>query len=136
MKARIYGMLLASVGAIALTVAANESFAGSHGGGASAHSTSHRTAAHRFHHRSQGGFVWSGDGYYSGPSGDAPLEGAPLTGDVRNSNAGEIPWDWAHRYPPAVMPSDRPYVSSCGAESVTVPDGRGGTGQVNVIRCY
>ena len=100
--------------------------------------TSHRAAAHglRHHHRPQGegGFVW-GDGGYSYGGGDA-IEGAPLTGDVRNSNAGEIPWDWAHRYPPAVLPSDRPYVSSCGSESVTVPDGRGGNGQVNVIRCY
>ena len=137
MKARIYGILIASVGAIVLTLSANETFAASRGGGASAHSTSHRLAAHRFHHRSQGAFVWpSDDGYFYGPTGDAGLDGAPLTGEVRNSNASDIPWDWAHRYPPAVMPSDRPYVSSCGAEAVTVPDGRGGTGQVNVIRCY
>jgi hypothetical protein len=142
MKNRIYGTLLASVGAIVLTLAANESFAASRGGGTSVHSTSHRLtahrlAAHRFHHRSQGAIVWpSDDGYFYGPTGDAGFDGAPLTGEVRNSNASDIPWDWAHRYPPAVMPSDRPYVSSCGSESVTVPDGRGGTGQVNVIRCY
>ena len=142
MKARIYRTLIASVGAIVLTVSANETFAASRGGGTSVHSTSHRLAAHRlaahrFHHRSQGAIVWpSDDGYFYGPTGDAGFDGAPLTGEVRNSNASDIPWDWAHRYPPAVMPSDRPYVSSCGAESVTVPDGRGGTGQVNVIRCY
>jgi hypothetical protein len=48
----------------------------------------------------------------------------------------DVPWDWAHRFPPAVAPSDRPYVSSCPAESVTVT-GRGGKEQtVNVIRCY
>jgi hypothetical protein len=142
MKARIYRTLIASVGAIVLTVSANETFAASRGGGTSAHSTSHRLAAHRFaahrfHHRSQGAIVWpSDDGYFYGPTGDAGFDGAPLTGEVRNSNASDIPWDWAHRYPPTVMPSDRPYVSSCGTESVTVPDGRGGTGQVNVIRCY
>ena len=135
----MYGILIASVGAIALTVAASETFAASRG----AHMTSHRGAAHAFrhHHRSQqGAFIWDGGGYYDGynygPTGEAVLDGAPLTGEVRNSNASAIPWDWAHRYPPAVMPSDRPYVSSCGAETVTVPDGRGGTGQVNVIRCY
>ncbi|SHN68114.1 hypothetical protein [Bradyrhizobium erythrophlei] len=137
MKTRMYGTLLASVGAIVLTVTANESFAASRGGGASAHSTSHRSAAHRFHHhRSQDGFVWGDDGYFYGPTADTPLDGAPLTGEVRNSNASDIPWDWAHRYPPVVTPSGRPYVSSCGAETVTVPDGRGGTGQVNITRCY
>jgi len=138
MKTRMYGTLLASVGAIVLTFAANESFAASRGGGASAHSTSHRLAPHslRHHHRSQDGFVWGDGGYFYGPTPDAPLDGAPLTGEVRNSNASDIPWDWAHRYPPIVTPSSRPYISSCGAETVTVPDGRGGTGQVNITRCY
>jgi hypothetical protein len=134
MKVRKYGILIASVGAIALTVATGETFAASRG----AHMTSHRLAAHSFrhHHRSQDGFVWDDGGYFYGPTGDALLDGAPLTGEVRNSNAGDIPWDWAHRYPPVLSPAGRPYVSSCGAEAVTVPDGRGGTGQVNVIRCY
>ena len=138
MKVRIYGMLLASVGAIVFTLGANESFAASRGGGVSAHSTSHRSAPHslRHHHRSQDGFVWGDGGYFYGPTADAPLDGAPLTGEVRNSNASDIPWDWAHRYPPIVTPSARPYVSSCGAETVTVPDGRGGTVQVNITRCY
>lgn len=138
MKTRMYGTLLASVGAIVLTFAANESFAASRGGGASAHSTSHRFAAHslRHHHRSQDGFVWGDGGYFYGPTADTPLDGAPLTGEVRNSNASDIPWDWAHRYPPVLSPSGKPYVSSCGAETVTVPDGRGGTGQVNITRCY
>ncbi len=134
MKARTYGILIASVGAIALTVATSETFAASRGG----HSASRHIAAHSFRHhqRSQGGFVWGDDGYYYGPTGDAALEGAPLSGEVRNSNASDIPWDWAHRYPPIVMPSARPYVSTCGTEAVTVPDGHGGTGQVNVTRCY
>ena len=133
MKTKMYGMLIASVAAVVLTVGANESFAASRGG----HSASHQAGAHglRHHHRSQGGFVWDNGGYYSYGGGEV-IDGAPLTGEVRNSNASEIPWDWAHRYPPAVRPSDRPYVSSCGSESVTVPDGRGGNGQVNIMRCY
>ena len=136
MKAKIYGILVASVGAIALTVTTGETFAASRGG---AHMTSHRAAAHtqRHHHRGQDGFVWSDGGYYYGPTADVPLDGAPLSGEVRNSNASDnIPWDWAHRYPPVLTPSGKPYVSSCGAETVTVPDGRGGTGQVNITRCY
>jgi hypothetical protein len=60
----------------------------------------------------------------------------PLPADIGNSNASDIPWDWAHRYPPLVMPSNRPYVSTCGSETMTVPNEHGGTGQVNIIRCY
>jgi hypothetical protein len=141
MKTRIYGILIASVGAIALTVGTSETFAGSRG----AHVTSHRAAAHAFrnHHRSQGAgsLVWDDGGYFYGPTGYGPtgealIGGMPLTGEVRNSNASDIPWDWAHRYPPIVTPTGRPYVSSCGAEAVTVPDGRGGSSQVNITRCY
>ncbi|HET7889283.1 MAG TPA: hypothetical protein VFL62_23890 [Bradyrhizobium sp.] len=135
MKARTYGILVASIGAIALTVATTETYAASRG----AHFSSHRLAGHAFrhHHRGQDGFVWADGGYFYGPTGDAVVDGAPLTGEIRNSNASDdIPWDWAHRYPPLLGPSGRPYVSSCGAETVTVPDGRGGTGQVNITRCY
>ena len=134
MKTRIYGILIASVGAVVLTLSPSETFAASKGG---AH-LSHRMAAHRHHHRHQGALVWGDDGYYSGPTGDTVAGGVPpLTGEVRNSNASDdIPWDWAHRYPPLVVPSARPYVSTCGSETVTVPDGRGGTGQVNITRCY
>ena len=136
MKTKIYGILLASVGAFALTVTTNETFAASRGG----HAASHHSAAHSFrhHHRPQAALVWGDDGYFYGPTGGAVVEGGmPLTGEVRDSNASDIiPWDWAHRYPPVLSPSGRPYVSNCGTDAVTVPDGRGGTGQVNVTRCY
>ncbi len=139
MKSRMYGVLTGSVAAIALMFAANESFAASrgasHGG---AHMTSHRMAGHFRHHRGlqQGAYIWPGDAgdYGYGPAGEPVLQ--PLPADVGNSNASDIPWDWAHRYPPLVAPSNRPYVSSCGAETVTVPNERGGTGQVNIFRCY
>jgi hypothetical protein len=134
MRSKINHVLIVSLSAAALALMTGETFAGSRG----AHVSSHRFAAHslRHHHRQQGAFIWGDGGYFYGPAGDALLEGVPLTGDARNSNASDIPWDWAHRYPPAVVPSNRPYVTSCGAETVTVPDGRGGTGQVNVVRCY
>jgi hypothetical protein len=143
MKSRMYGVLTASLGAIALMLAANETFAasrgGSHGG---SHLTSHRLAGHFRHHRGQqqqGAFIWPGDvdDYGYAPNGAAVLNGTqPLPGDIGSSNASDIPWDWAHHYPPMITPSGRPYVSSCGAETVTVPDGRGGNGQVNIVRCY
>lgn len=139
MKSKIYRVLTASVGAMVLMLGANEAFAGSrgasHGG---AHVAPHRLAGHFRHHRgSQGAFVWPGDGPFYGPTGEAVLDGTqPLPGDVRSSNASAFPWDWAHRYPPMVTPSARPYVSTCGAETVTVPNASGGTEQVNIVRCY
>lgn len=48
----------------------------------------------------------------------------------------DVPWDWAHRYPPAVIPSERAYVPECPEQTVTVA-GKGGKEQtVNIIRCY
>jgi hypothetical protein len=142
MKSRMYGVLAASVGAMALMLAANDAVAASramsHGG---AHLASHRLAGHfRHHHHHRGPldtFVWPGDGPFYGPTGEAILDGTPpLPGDVRSSNASDIPWDWAHRYPPILTPSGRPYVSTCGTETMTVPSESGGTGQVNIVRCY
>jgi hypothetical protein len=143
MKSRMYGVLTASVGAMVLMLAANEAFAASraafHGG---SHLTSHRLAGHFRHHRGQqqqGAYIWPGDvdDYGYGPAGEPVLSGTqPLPADIGNSNASDIPWDWAHRYPPLVMPSNRPYVSTCGSETMTVPNEHGGTGQVNIIRCY
>ena len=134
MKSRAGRLLVASVGVMALTLAASETFAASRG--VSVHATSHRLAAqaHRFHRNSYAAYVWS-DG--SGSTGEAIMDGTqPLPGAIRNSNANDIPWDWAHRYPPMAGPSGQPYVSTCGAETTTVPNGRGGTDQVNVFRCY
>ena len=61
--------------------------------------------------------------------GTAPLSGPP---EVRYTYTQDVPWDWAHRFPPNVTPSDRPYVPGCGAEAVDV----GGGKTDNVIRCY
>lgn len=140
MKSRIYAMLIASLGATVFMLAANETFAGSRASSHGAFAASHRFAAHRFrnHQRSNSAFVWSGDyDSFYGPGSEPGFDGAlPLPSDIRSSNASDIPWDWAHRYPPLVTPSARPYVSSCDPETVKVPDGRGGTGEVNIIRCY
>ena len=145
MTYRMYRALIASLSVVALVLAANEAFARSgaaRGGLASPHSISRPSIAHSFrHHRRNnvGGFFWPGDeGFDYGPSTGEPLtEGTqPTSGNAHYTYTYDVPWDWAHRYPPAVVPSARPYVSSCGAETVTVPDGRGGNGQVNITRCY
>ena len=145
MTNRMYGAFVASLSAIALMLAANETFARSgsvHGGGfASTHSTSHPRVAQSFRHhrRNNAGGLWpAAGGVFYDPSTGAPVLDAaqPVSGDVHYTYTYDVPWDWAHRYPPAVTPSDRPYVSSCPAETVTVP-GRGGKEQViSVMRCY
>jgi hypothetical protein len=139
MKSRTYGALLASLCAIALVLAANETFAATRS--TSAHLVSHRLAGHllRPHRRPQTAIVWPGDdGSFYGPNGESMFDGPPPSapGGARFTNTNDIPWDWAHRYPPAVVPTERPYVSSCSAETVTVPDGRGGKEEINIVRCY
>jgi len=142
MAYRIYGAFIASLSLVALVLAANETFARSgaavRGGSISTHSISRPSIAHslRHHRRNNVGIFWPGDFYY-GPSyepmADVPQAGS---GDIHYTYTEDVPWDWAHRYPPAVAPSERPYVPSCPAETVTVP-GRGGDEQtVNIMRCY
>jgi len=92
------------------------------------------------HHRRFGGGVfpyWPGyDDYGSAAYGGTGAEAVPpQSNDVHTTYTYDVPWDWAHRFPPNVVPSNRPYVSSCPTESVSVP-GRGGEQTVNITRCY
>jgi len=145
MTYRMYGAFIASLSAVAFMLSANQTFARSgaaHGGGFTpTHSTFHPHVAQSFRHhrRNDGGTFWPADGAYDyGPSnGEPTVEGTPpASGDIHTTYTYDVPWDWAHRYPPAVTPSDRPYVPSCPTEAVTVP-GRDGTEKtVNVTRCY
>jgi hypothetical protein len=144
MTHRLYGALVASLGAAALLLAATEGFARSgtapRGAGVAApHAHSPGARAFRHHGRNRG-YPWPAAGgfLYGAPNGGEPAVDVPqsISGDFRYTYTYDVPWDWAHRYPPAVTPSDRPYVSNCHAETVTVP-GRGGTEQaVNIMRCY
>ena len=147
MTYRLYGAFLASLSAAALLFAANETLARS-GGGAAPHGVTvgpttarpHIAPLARFHRRNSSAY-WPGGGFlYWPPTTDsyADMAQPPLSNDVgytNTTNTYDIPWDWAHRYPPNVVPSDRPYVPSCPSETVTVP-GRGGEQTVNIIRCY
>ncbi|MGY8683804.1 hypothetical protein Q2941_39440 [Bradyrhizobium sp. UFLA05-153] len=146
MTYRSYGALLASLSAAALLLATSNSFARS-GGAAPRGVVGAPAAVHpriaplaRFHRRNS--FVsWPGGGgfYYEPPTSDsyaAEMMVQPqLSNDVRYTYTYDVPWDWAHRFPPNVAPSDRPYVPSCPSETVTVP-GRGGEQTVNIMRCY
>jgi hypothetical protein len=142
----MYRALIASLAVVALMLTANETFArsgaASRGGFTPTHSFSHSAAIHEFRHgrRNNAGILWPGVEDYGGygSSIGEPVTGAaePTSGDIHYTTTYDVPWDWAHRYPPAVAPSDKPYVSSCPAENVTVP-GHGGQEQtVSIMRCY
>jgi hypothetical protein len=143
MTYRMNAAFIATLSVVALTLAANETFAKSGAAlrSASTPSISRPSIAHslRHHRRTNVGAFWPGAGDFSGgPSYGEPMANVaqPTSGDIHYTQTYDIPWDWAHRFPPAVTPSDRPYVSSCPAETVTVP-GRYGTEQtVNITRCY
>ncbi len=140
---RMYGAFTASLSVVALMLASNETFAASaapRGGVTSTHSISRPSVAQsiRHHRRNNVGAFWPAAGDFYGPSNGEPIgdAGQPASGDVHYTYTYDVPWDWAHRYPPAVTPSDRPYVPSCPSEAVTVP-GRGGEERtVNIMRCY
>ena len=146
----MYGALVASLSAVALMLAASETFArtgaASRGGFTSTHGISHhRSAAQslRHHRRNNFGTFWPEvgdyyDGSYDGSSNGEPMVDPtqPTSGDVHYTYTNDVPWDWVHRYPPAVTPSERPYVPSCPAETVKFSGHDGNEQTVNVMRCY
>ena len=137
MSSKTNTALIASLSAIALLLVTSETFAASRTA-RGAFASAHRPGGHFFHHhrKPQAAFVWPGDdGSFYGSNG-GEFTPPPISGTTRYSDTDDIPWDWVHRYPPNVVRSERPYVSSCPNETVTVPDGRGGKGEVNIMRCY
>ncbi|QPF94493.1 hypothetical protein [Bradyrhizobium commune] len=149
MMSRSSGALLASLSAAALLLASGDSFA--RPGGAAPHGVVAAAAppaaarpsiapGARFRGRNNPWVYWPGGGgfFYDGATYSEPFAGAgqPVTNDVRYTYSYDVPWDWAHRFPPNVVPSDRPYVPSCPTESVTVPGRGGGEHTVNIMRCY
>jgi len=132
MKFRMVGMLIASLGVFAATLATSEAYAGSHGVFAPKHFGSHRF--HRHHH---GLTVVVPDEY--GIPYDATLntvmEGQPAPtgrGAMSYTPVDDVPWDWAHRYPL----NARAQAPGCHVETVTVPNSRGGNNEINITRCY
>ena len=149
MTYREYATLLASAIIAALMFSATSAVAASGAAPRAAFAAPHPTFRppvagafrHRHRHGVTGGFFWPGYGYgddLAAPSYGAPAaEGLPpATGDIQYTTKYDVPWDWAHRFPPNVTPSNRPYVPSCTDESVTVPGRDGADHSVNVTRCY
>ena len=139
MTNRMHKALIASLGAMALMFAAGETFArsgGAQGAGVAASRAIARPAgSHAFRQHRRNFIGPAVGGFYYGPDG-APIVDAvppPASNDVRYTYTYDVPWDWAHRYPPNVVPSDRPYVPGCGNETVTVP-GRNGRSRPSTSR--
>ena len=150
MAYRVYQTLIASLGAVALVLSVNETFAetgaGNRGVVAAAPSMA-RPMTHPFgarsirqHRRSNFGVFWPpfADTIYAPTNGQPALEYAPppASADIHYTYTYDVPWDWAHRYPPNVTPSDRPYVPGCSNQAVTVPGRDSEEHTVNVTRCY
>jgi hypothetical protein len=145
MAYRIYGALIAPLSVAVLILAANDSFARSaqatpRAGIGPTHAMP-RAPGIGPHRRGYPGAFWPATGgYFAGPSpyGEPMPTDTTQTikGDIRYTHTQDVPWDWPHRFPPMVAPSDRPYVQSCNAESVTVPGRNGSERTVNITRCY
>ena len=151
MMYNVYAAFIMSL-SVGLTFASNQAFGGSgagHGGvAASAPSTFHPSVArspnrHTGRHRgtffpAAGGFFWDGQ-----PNGEftQPMSG-PTSSDINYTYKYDVPWDWAHRYPPGFFaspagPSSPPvaYVPGCSRQTVTVPGADGKDQTVTVVRC-
>jgi hypothetical protein len=142
MKYRVFGALLASLSVAAIMLAPDPASARSgvaQGGKvASPHAGIHPGVRHFRRNRGDAIFLPGYDSFDYGTPGGEPLIDPTQSpsGDIHYTYKQDVPWDWAHRYPPAVEPSNRPYVSSCPEETTTFT-GRDGKDQtVNVIRCY
>jgi hypothetical protein len=146
MTCKLYGAFAASLAALALALSANAAIAGSGAGPRGAFAAPHPGFAGSFRHfhRRNGVFTyWPGYDDYGYGNGYGPSSGEPLgpvappaSNDVHYTYTYDVPWDWAHRLPPMVAPSDHPYVPGCHDEAVTVPGREGAERIVNVTRCY
>jgi hypothetical protein len=148
MKNKMYGAFIASLSAVALMLATNETFgetgAPHAGASASTHATSHPSVARsmQHHRRNNNGALWTGTGdFLYGPSNGEPTVNVapPASGDVHYTYTYDVPWDAVHRYPPGVNPSQPsagPYVPGCHAQAVTVPGADSKEQTVNITRCY
>ena len=66
----------------------------------------------------------------------------PISGDFSYTYKYDVPWDWAHRYPPSFFAgppeASAPIVNyrpGCATQTVTVPGADGKDQTINMIRC-
>ena len=162
MMYKLYAAFLMSLG-IALALASGQAFGGPRAGHSGVSASTHSTAFHRSFARSHRfgrnfgrhrGDFFPGDFFWGGPfddqfNGDVapPISGAipgPTPNELNYTYKQDIPWDWAHRFPPGYFGSPAQpsspapamaYVPGCARQTVTVPGADGKDQTVNVVRC-
>jgi len=129
---------------LALVLVSHETWSEPASGRASAstHTQSLRSMA-RSHHRQHG----RGTGAFflpSTPVYDQGIDIAPSSGDMNYNYTykRDVPWDWAHRYPPsyyALPPAPPPVMyehsPGCPSQTVTVPTQDGREQTISIVRC-
>jgi hypothetical protein len=156
MISKVRAALVTSLG-VALAFASSQALAQGAPGvrPAPIHSTVRSAVAHHHHigrndnHRIgrdvgtffPGGFFWGSSNMQPNVEVAQPLS-APITGDIHYTYKYDVPWDWAHRYPPSFFasPPEPPappmaYRSGCPAQAVTVPGADGKDQTITVVRC-
>ncbi len=152
MMYKAYAAFIMSLSA-ALIVASSQASGQSraaHGGAAASTHSAFRPSVVRLpgrHHGRNRGAFFPGGGFFWGPYSEPNLEvvppiSGPTSNDINYTYKFDVPWDWAHRYPPSFFasPPEPPsppmaYVPGCAKETVTVPGADGKDQTVTVVRC-
>jgi hypothetical protein len=108
MTNRTYGKLIAFVGAVALVLAASETFADPGVVRGRGFAPARPTFPHHHFHRGIGAFWPTADGAFYGPPNDEPMVQAPpkTSDDLRYTCVYDIPWDYVHRCPQFTTPRE------------------------------
>jgi hypothetical protein len=75
------------------------------------------------------------------PPISGPISGGPLSNDINYTYKYDVPWDWAHRFPPGFFgttpesSSSSSSVPGCSVQTVTVPGTAGKEQTINMVRC-
>lgn len=70
-----------------------------------------------------------------------PITGGPISNDINYTYKYDVPWDWAHRFPPGFFgtppesSSSSSSVPGCSVQTVTVPGTAGKEQTINMVRC-
>ena len=100
------------------------------------HSVVRSRPSHRGYRYAPGFWPATGGLFYA-PNGEPIVDATPpASGEIHYRYTYDVPWDWAHRYPPNVVPSDRAYITECPSQAVTVLGAGGREHTVNIMRCY
>jgi hypothetical protein len=148
MMYKLYAAFIMSL-SVALTFAFSQAFGqsgASHGGvSASTESHFHPLVTRRHNRRNGGTFFPAAGGFFWGPSNGQPNVEVrppigPISGDINYTYKFDVPWDWAHRYPPSFFalppePAYPPLASErgCPAQTVTISGADGKDQTITIV---